>query len=467
MPAYAVIGGQWGDEGKGKVIDYLAGNVDYVVRYAGGNNAGHTVVNEQGTFQLHLVPSGICWPDVRGIIGNGVVVNPDVLRGELDMLSDRGIDTARLYVSERAHVIMPYHILLDNLEEEARGSGAIGTTGQGVGPAYMDKTGRMGIRIGDLLDSSTLESKLKRTLEFKNALITKIYNKNPLSMEDILVKCREWAQWLRPHVQSTEKLIQDILAGNQRILLEGAQGTLLDLDHGSYPYVTSSSPSVGGACTGLGLNPQSISGVLGVFKAYSTRVGSGPMPSELHDETAELLREKAQEYGTTTGRARRVGWFDAVAARYSRQINGFTGMVFTRLDILDGFSSVKICVGYQVGNEAIDYFPADIALQEQCVPVYEELPGWDTPTASSTKKDQLPVNALNYIQRVEDLVGCPVQIISTGPSWLPEEPDWVFLTPEVNSTLLQIRDLAKEKGLSDDPDTLVWGRIPLKEEDRS
>ena len=415
MPAYAVIGGQWGDEGKGKVIDYLAGNVDYVVRYAGGNNAGHTVVNEQGTFQLHLVPSGICWPDVRGIIGNGVVVNPDVLRGELDMLSDRGIDTARLYVSERAHVIMPYHILLDNLEEEARGSGAIGTTGQGVGPAYMDKTGRMGIRIGDLLDSSTLEAKLKRTLEFKNALITKIYNKNPLSMEDILVKCREWAQWLRPHVQSTEKLIQDILAGNQRILLEGAQGTLLDLDHGSYPYVTSSSPSVGGACTGLGLNPQSISGVLGVFKAYSTRVGSGPMPSELHDETAELLREKAQEYGTTTGRARRVGWFDAVAARYSRQINGFTGMVFTRLDILDGFSSVKICVGYQVGNEEIDYFPADIALQEKCVPVYEELPGWDTPTASSTKKDQLPVNALNYIQRVEDLVGCPVQIISTGP----------------------------------------------------
>ena len=416
MPAYAVIGGQWGDEGKGKVIDYLAGNVDYVVRYAGGNNAGHTVVNEQGTFQLHLVPSGICWPDVRGIIGNGVVVNPDVLRGELDMLSDRGIDTARLYVSERAHVIMPYHILLDNLEEEARGSGAIGTTGQGVGPAYMDKTGRMGIRIGDLLDSSTLESKLQRTLEFKNALITKIYNKNPLSMEDILVKCREWAQWLRPHVQSTEKLIQNILAGNQRILLEGAQGTLLDLDHGSYPYVTSSSPSVGGACTGLGLNPQSISGVLGVFKAYSTRVGSGPMPSELHDETAELLREKAQEYGTTTGRARRVGWFDAVAARYSRQINGFTGMVFTRLDILDGFSSVKICVGYQVGNEEIDYFPADIALQEKCVPVYEELPGWDTPTASSTRKDQLPVNALNYIQRVEDLVGCPVQIISTGPS---------------------------------------------------
>jgi adenylosuccinate synthase len=416
MPAYAVIGGQWGDEGKGKVIDYLAGSVDYVVRYAGGNNAGHTVVNDQGTFQLHLVPSGICWPDVRGIIGNGVVVNPDVLQEELSMLSARGIDTARLYVSERAHVIMPYHILLDNLEEEARGSGAIGTTGQGVGPAYMDKTGRMGIRCGDLLDPSTLEAKLRPTLEFKNALITKIYDKDPLSMEDILSKCKEWAQWLKPYVQSTEKLIQDILEGNQRILLEGAQGTLLDLDHGSYPYVTSSSPSIGGACTGLGLNPQSISGVLGVFKAYSTRVGSGPMPSELHDETAELLREKAHEYGTTTGRARRVGWFDAVAARYSRQINGFTGMVFTRLDILDGFPSVKICVGYKVGDQEIDYFPANIALQEQCLPVYEELPGWDTPTASSTKKDQLPTNALNYIQRVEDLVGCRVQIISTGPS---------------------------------------------------
>jgi len=416
MPAYAVIGGQWGDEGKGKVIDYLAGSVDYVVRYAGGNNAGHTVVNDQGTFQLHLVPSGICWPDVRGIIGNGVVVNPDVLQGELSMLSARGIDTSRLYVSERAHVIMPYHILLDNLEEEARGSGAIGTTGQGVGPAYMDKTGRMGIRVGDLLDLSTLEAKLRPTLEFKNALITKIYDKDPLSMEDMLSKCKEWAQWLKPHVQSTEKLIQDILAGNQRILLEGAQGTLLDLDHGSYPYVTSSSPSVGGACTGLGLNPQSISGVLGVFKAYSTRVGSGPMPSELHDETAELLREKAHEYGTTTGRARRVGWFDAVAARYSRQINGFTGMVFTRLDILDGFPSVKICVGYKVGDQEIDYFPANIALQEQCLPVYEELPGWDTPTASSTRKDQLPTNALNYIKRVEDLVGCQVQIISTGPS---------------------------------------------------
>ncbi len=415
MPAYAVIGGQWGDEGKGKVIDYLAGSVDYVVRYAGGNNAGHTVVNDQGTFQLHLVPSGICWPDVYGIIGNGVVINPDVLAGELEMLATRGIDTSRLYVSERAHVIMPYHILLDNLEEEARGSGAIGTTGQGVGPAYMDKTGRMGIRIGDLLNGESLPDKLKQTLAFKNALITKIYGKEPLVLDEILLKCREWAEWLRPYVQSTEKIVQDLLAGDKRLLLEGAQGTLLDLDHGSYPYVTSSSSSIGGACTGLGLNPQSIAGVLGVFKAYSTRVGSGPMPTELHDETAELLREKAHEYGTTTGRPRRVGWFDGIAARYSRQINGFTGIVLTRLDILDGFPTVKVCVGYRADGRDIDYFPADTALQEQCKPVYEELPGWDQPTASATKLDQLPANALGYIKRVETLIGCPVQIISTGP----------------------------------------------------
>ncbi len=415
MPAYAVIGGQWGDEGKGKIIDYLAGSVDYVIRYAGGNNAGHTVVNDQGTFQLHLVPSGICWPDVYGIIGNGVVVNPDVLAGELQMLASRGIDTNRLYISERAHVIMPYHILLDNLEEAARGAGAIGTTGQGVGPAYMDKTGRMGIRIGDLLDAESLPNKLKQTLNFKNALITKVYGKEPLDLDEILTKCLEWAEWLRPYVESTEKIVQELLAGDKRLLLEGAQGTLLDLDHGSYPYVTSSSSSIGGACTGLGLNPQSIAEVLGVFKAYSTRVGSGPMPTELHDATGELLREKAHEYGTTTGRARRVGWFDAVAARYSRQINGFTGIVFTRLDILDGFPSVKVCVGYQVGGRDIDYFPADTALLERCVPVYEEFIGWDQPTASATKLSQLPDNALAYIKKVETLVGCPIQIISTGP----------------------------------------------------
>jgi len=415
MPAYAVIGGQWGDEGKGKVIDYLAGDVDSVVRYAGGNNAGHTVVNDKGTFQLHLVPSGICWPNVYGIIGNGVVVDPDVLVGELTEIAARGIDTSKLFISERAHVIMPYHVVLDRLEEEARGDAAIGTTGRGIGPAYMDKTGRMGIRVGDLLDWDTLEPLVAQNLKQKNALITKIYGSEPLALDDVLAKCRIWADQMTPYAKATEQLVQDLLAQNKKVLLEGAQGTLLDIDHGSYPYVTSSSPSIGGACTGLGLNPQAIKGVLGVFKAYSTRVGSGPMPSEINDEEAEEIREKAQEFGVTTGRARRIGWFDSIAARYSQLVNGFTGLVLTRLDILDEFDSVKVCVGYEVDGKRVDRFPANTGLLARCEPIYEELPGWDQPTASATELSQLPENALAYVKRIEQLVGCRVQIISTGP----------------------------------------------------
>ena len=415
MPAYAVIGGQWGDEGKGKVIDYLAGGVDSVVRYAGGNNAGHTVVNDKGTFQLHLVPSGICWPNVYGIIGNGVVVDPDVLVGELTEIAARGIDTSKLFISERAHVIMPYHVVLDRLEEEARGDAAIGTTGRGIGPAYMDKTGRMGIRVGDLLDWDTLEPLVAQNLKQKNALITKIYGSEPLALDDVLAKCRIWADQMTPYAKATEQLVQDLLAQNKKVLLEGAQGTLLDIDHGSYPYVTSSSPSIGGACTGLGLNPQAIKGVLGVFKAYSTRVGSGPMPSEINNEEAEEIREKAQEFGVTTGRARRIGWFDSIAARYSQLVNGFTGLVLTRLDILDEFDSVKVCVGYEVDGKRVDRFPANTGLLARCEPIYEELPGWDQPTASATELSQLPENALAYVKRIEELVGCRVQIISTGP----------------------------------------------------
>ena len=416
MPAYAVIGGQWGDEGKGKVIDYLAGNVDSVVRYAGGNNAGHTVVNEKGTFQLHLVPSGICWPDVYGIIGNGVVVDPDVLVNELAEIGARGIDTSKLVISERAHVIMPYHVVLDALEEEARGDAAIGTTGRGIGPAYMDKTGRMGIRIGDLLDWEALVPMVTQVLEHKNALITKVYGGKALALDDVLAKCRIWADHMAPYAMATEQLVQDLLGQNKRVLLEGAQGTLLDIDHGSYPYVTSSSPSIGGACTGLGLNPQAIKGVLGVFKAYSTRVGSGPMPSEITDDEAEEIREKAQEFGVTTGRARRIGWFDGVAAKYSQLINGFTGIVLTRLDILDEFDSVKVCVGYEVSGERLDRFPANTGLLARCKPVFEEMPGWDKPTARATELSQLPENALAYVHKIEELVGCRAQIISTGPS---------------------------------------------------
>jgi adenylosuccinate synthase len=415
MPAYAVIGGQWGDEGKGKVIDYLAGDVDSVVRYAGGNNAGHTVVNDKGTFQLHLVPSGICWPNVYGIIGNGVVVDPDVLVGELAEIGARGIDTSKLFISERAHVIMPYHIVLDRLEEEARGDAAIGTTGRGIGPAYMDKTGRMGIRVGDLLDWDALVPMVEQLLKHKNALITKIYGGEALALDDVLAKCRLWADQMAPYAMATEQLVQDLLAQGKKVLLEGAQGTLLDIDHGSYPYVTSSSPSIGGACTGLGLNPQAIKGVLGVFKAYSTRVGGGPMPSEIKDEEAEEIREKAQEFGVTTGRARRIGWFDGVAAKYSQLVNGFTGLVLTRLDILDEFDSVKVCVGYKVDGERVDRFPANTGLLARCEPIFEELPGWDKPTASATELSQLPENALAYVKRIEELVGCKVQIISTGP----------------------------------------------------
>ena len=416
MPAYAVIGGQWGDEGKGKVIDYLAGDVDGVVRYAGGNNAGHTVVNDKGTFQLHLVPSGICWPNVYGIIGNGVVVDPDVLISELAEIGARGIDTSKLFISERAHVIMPYHIVLDRLEEEARGEGAIGTTGRGIGPAYMDKTGRMGIRVGDLLDWDALVPMVEQLLKHKNAIITKIYGGEPLALDDVLAKCRLWADQMAPYAMATEQLVQDLLAQGKKVLLEGAQGTLLDIDHGSYPYVTSSSPSIGGACTGLGLNPQAIKGVLGVFKAYSTRVGGGPMPSEIRDEAeAEEIRQKAQEFGVTTGRARRIGWFDGVAAKYSQLVNGFTGIVLTRLDILDEFDSVKVCVGYEVDGERVDRFPANTGLLARCQPIYEELPGWDQPTASATHLSQLPKNALAYVKRIEELVGCKAQIISTGP----------------------------------------------------
>ena len=416
MPAFAVIGAQWGDEGKGKIIDYLAGGVDAVVRYAGGNNAGHTVVNQKGKFELHLIPSGICWPGVYGIIGNGVVVNPDVMRGEMDGLAARGIDVSNVLISERAHVIMPYHIIQDRLEEEAKGAGAIGTTGQGVGPTYVDKVGRMGIRVGDVLEMDTLAPKLEQALAFKNKLFSQVYGAEKVKTAEILAKCEEWSGWMAAHVHPTEQLVQDMMDEGKKVLLEGAQGTLLDVDHGSYPFVTSSSPSIGGACTGLGLSPQSIAGVLGVFKAYSTRVGSGPMPSELEGAEADYLREKAQEYGTTTGRARRVGWFDAVAGRYSVQVNGFTGLVLTRLDILDGFPSVKICVGYRVDGRDLDRFPSNTSRLAQCEPVYEEMPGWDAPTASATSMEQLPKAAVAYMKRIEELVGCRVQIVSTGAS---------------------------------------------------
>ena len=415
MPAYAVIGAQWGDEGKGKVVDYLAGKAHCVARYAGGNNAGHTVVNEDGEFTLHLVPSGILRPQVTPVIGNGVVVDPDVLLGELKGLSDRGVDVRRLAVSDRAHVVMPYHVRLDSLEEKARGSKAIGTTGTGIGPAYMDKASRIGVRVGDLLDPEYLRGRLDPVIDFKNALMTKVYGAEPISADEVLEKCFAWGNALKLYVRQTELVVQDSLSRGEGVLLEGAQGTLLDLDHGTYPYVTSSNPSIGGACTGLGLSPREITGVTGVFKAYSTRVGGGPLTAEMEEDTAGLLREKAWEYGVTTGRARRIGWFDAVAGRYSATLNGFTSLVLTRLDVLDGFPSIKVCVGYDLDGQAVDRFPTSLATLEKCRPIYEEMPGWDGPTASATDVSQLPPEATAYINRIEELIGCPIHLVSTGP----------------------------------------------------
>ena len=416
MGAYALIGAQWGDEGKGKVVDYLASKAQWVARYAGGNNAGHTVMNHGGTFSLHLVPSGIFQSDVSCVIGNGVVVNPEVLLEEIKGLSERGVDVSRIYLSERAHLIMPYHIQIDALEEKARGRDSLGTTGTGVGPAYVDKASRTGIRAGDLLYlEDELLPRLKRVVEDKSRILTKLYDQPPLSLQEILEQCARWREGLKDMLRPTSFLMQQAIERGDTIIMEGAQGTLLDLDHGTYPYVTSSSASVGGAAAGLGIHPRSISGVIGVFKAYCTRVGSGPFPTEMLDERADELRERAWEYGTTTGRARRIGWFDAVAARYSQHINGFSSLVLTRLDVLDGFPSVKICVGYEVDGELLGYFPSGATQLARCKPVYEEMPGWSDPTEGATRMDQLPAEAAAYVARLQELIGCEFHLISTGP----------------------------------------------------
>ena len=415
MPAYAVLGAQWGDEGKGKIVDFLAQDADIVARYSGGNNAGHTVVNEHGEFSFHLIPCGVFWPQALNVIGNGVVVDPDVLLDEIDTLRERGQDIAeRLVVSERAHLIMPYHVALDRLSEAARGERALGTTGKGVGPAYSDKAARTGIRAADLRDLEALLSRLEDTLEYTNAVITRVYGGSPLDLDEVFDKCRQWSERLTPLLGPVERMVREALENERNVLLEGAQGALLDLDHGTYPFVTSSSPTIGGACIGLGIHPRYISGIVGVFKAYCTRVGAGPLPTELLDETGEAIRELAQEFGVTTGRPRRVGWFDAVAARYSNQVNGYTSAVLTRLDVLDGFPSVKICTAYELDGEVVDSFPGGVATLERCNPIYEEHPGWDTPTAGATRIEDLPTAARSYVDRLEELIGCPIDIISTG-----------------------------------------------------
>jgi len=415
MPVVAIIGAQWGDEGKGKVVDMLAQQAKVVVRFSGGDNAGHSVVNPHGEFKLHLIPSGIFSPGVACIIGNGVVINPRVLIGEIDQLNKRGVDTSRLCISDRAHLIMPYHLLLDGLEEEARGGKALGTTLKGVGPAFTDKTARMGIRAGDLLDKEALRERLRFVLEHKNVILTKIYKAKPLSLDEVYTQYCQYGERLAPYICETTIMVDEALSRGELVILEGAQGTLLDPDFGTYPYTTSSSPLAGGSCLGAGLGPTRIDRILGVYKAYCTRVGSGPMPTELEDETGDLIRERAHEYGTTTGRPRRCGWFDAVAARFSSRINGFTGAVVTRLDILDVLPRLKICVGYELEGQTIDYFPGSVAALTKCRPVYEELSGWQAPTTEIRSYDQLPLEARQYIARLEELISCPVSLICVGP----------------------------------------------------
>ncbi len=415
MPVVAILGAQWGDEGKGKVVDQLSEKAGMVIRFSGGENAGHTVINPQGEFKLHVIPSGIFYPTTTCLIGNGVVINPARLLDEIDNLNNCGIDTSRLIISDRSHLVMPYHTLLDRLEEESRAGNSIGTTLRGIGPAFSDKTARLGIRAGDLLNKERLLDRLKPILKHKNEILTKVYGASPLSIEEVYQQLCQYGNRLKPYIKDTTIPIQTALRANELIILEGAQGALLDPDFGTYPYATSSSPLSGSACLGSGISPKYIDRILGVFKVYCTRVGGGPFPTELNDKMGDLIREQAHEFGTTTGRPRRCGWLDAVAARFSNQINGFTGIVLTRLDVFDVLPNIKICTAYNLNGKLINHFPASIADLEKCQPVYEELDGWQSDTTQIREFEELPAEARKYIARLEELIGCPTNIVCVGP----------------------------------------------------
>jgi adenylosuccinate synthase len=415
MTAIAVIGAQWGDEGKGKIIDMLSEKADFVVRFSGGDNAGHTVINNLGTFALHIIPSGIFYNHTTCIIGNGTVVNPAVLLDEMDMLRKSGVDLSRLYLSDRTQLIMPYHVLQDGLEEEALGKNAVGTTRKGVGPAFTDKAARRGIRAGELLDKKGFLTRLETVIESKNLLLTRVYGQEPLKVNEIYEKYCEYGERLAPHIKETTSILSRAFKDNKKVLMEGAQGVLLDPDFGTYPFATSSSPLAGGACLGAGISPRSIENILAVYKAYCTRVGGGPMPTELHDEYGDAIRNKAHEFGTTTGRPRRCGWFDGVAAGFSNRINGYTGIALTRLDVLDEFSEIKVCVAYKLDGQTTTEFPSSVSQLARCEPVYETLEGWMIPTSQIRHYDDLPEAAKNYIKKIEEVADCPVKMISIGP----------------------------------------------------
>ena len=413
MVSVVVVGTQWGDEGKGKIIDFLASQASMVVRCQGGNNAGHTVVYDGNTYKLHLIPSGILYQNVSCVIANGVVVDIGSLLDEIDMLNGHGFSADHLILSDRAQVIMPYHYEMDAVQESRKGADKIGTTKKGIGPAYEDKIARSGIRICDLLNWTAFEKKVRYNLKEKNALFN-LYGIPELDANSILETFAGYAERIRPYIKDTSPIINAALDAGEKVLFEGAQGTLLDVDHGTYPYVTSSHPISGGVCTGAGVGPTKINRVVGIAKAYATRVGDGPFPSELFDETADTLREIGNEYGTTTGRPRRCGWFDVPAAKYSAMINGLTDMVLTKLDVFDDFDEISICVAYEHMGERLESIPADLEILSACRPVIRSVPGWKSPTGDCRSYDELPQAAQDYIAMLEHLIGVPISIIATG-----------------------------------------------------
>jgi len=414
MSTVVVIGAQWGDEGKGKVTDFLAEKADMVVRYMGGNNAGHTVVVDDREFKLHLIPSGILYPEKMCIIGSGVVVDPAALIKELESLEKQGISTANLRISQRAHVIFPYHQKLDQMEEERKGNNKIGTTCRGIGPAYTDKSARAGIRMIDLLDTEDFPVLLKANMESKNQILTEVYGGKALDYSEVFDSYRGYAETLRKYVCDTSILVNDAVQQGENIVFEGAQGTLLDLDHGTYPFVTSSHPTAAAACLGAGIGPTRINRVIGVAKAYTTRVGEGPFPTELKDDTGALIRKQGGEYGTTTGRARRCGWFDGVVGRYTVRINGLDYLAITKLDVLSGLEKLRICTGYKYRGDVITEFPASLKVLTECVPVYEDFPGWSEDITKARKIEDLPLRARRYLDRISEVSGAPIALIGVG-----------------------------------------------------
>ena len=418
MPAIVLLGAQWGDEGKGKATDLLGHRVQYVVRYQGGNNAGHTVViptkNGPEKFALHLLPSGILTPEVVPVIGNGVVIDPAVLLNEIKGLNERGIDTSKLKISADAHIITSYHVMLDKTIERFLGKSKIGTTGRGIGPAYGDKVSRVGIRVQDLYDESILRKKVEGSLASKNQTLVKVYNRRAVDVDSIVTELLSYADKLKPYLANTSLLLHEALVRGDNVLLEGGQGTLLDVDHGTYPFVTSSNPTAGGAATGSGIGPTKITRVIGIVKAYTTRVGEGPFPTELLDENGERLRQIGGEVGTTTGRPRRCGWYDAVVARYASRINGLTDFFLTKLDVLSGFKEIPVCVAYEIDGKRYDEMPMTQTQFHHAKPIYEMMPGWDEDISSARKFEDLPVNAQKYVEFLEKISGAPMSAIGVG-----------------------------------------------------